>query len=587
MLKRLTLSTIFAMLVATGYAYFNHLDTKSFASLAFIFVIFAILNTILFGKENNISEVVEDKSSSDECSLLKTKLDQMTKKATKLENDIKTTELFLASMSHELRTPLNGIIGITDLLNDTELSKEQKDFVSMIKESSNNLRVIVNDILDVTKINAGKMELEQIEFDLFGKLEASAGVFVTKIEEKDIILNLYTDPRIPKYIVGDPTRLSQVVINLVSNAVKFTSSGGHIDVDATYLKEDDKNVTFKISVRDSGVGLTPEQQKRIFEAFTQADASTTRKAGGTGLGLTISSKIVEAMNSKLRVKSKPNEGATFYFTLTLPKATTQTKEYKKFDNLDVGVSLSSHNPNSRWYTILEDYINYFKANFKNYDQLDLRVLPDILVVDYENILGKDLSIFKNIDCKKVLVISSNEHADINAQREVFDQIVYRPITLDKLEEILDTTQSKEESNKKIKAKDSEEKRFENLNILVAEDNAINQKLIMAVLNNFGMSVTIAKNGQEAIDLRQANDYDMIFMDIQMPVMGGVEATQKILEYEKQNNLPHIPIIALTANALAGDKEKYMSQGMDDYTTKPLDIKAIEELIIRFCNIKEK
>jgi signal transduction histidine kinase/CheY-like chemotaxis protein len=587
MLKRLTLSTIFAMLVATGYAYFNHLDTKSFASLAFIFVIFAILNTILFGKENNISEVVEDKSSSDECSLLKTKLVQMTKKATKLENDIKTTELFLASMSHELRTPLNGIIGITDLLNDTELSKEQKDFVSMIKESSNNLRVIVNDILDVTKINAGKMELEQIEFDLFGKLEASAGVFVTKIEEKDIILNLYTDPRIPKYIVGDPTRLSQVVINLVSNAVKFTSSGGHIDVDATYLKEDDKNVTFKISVRDSGVGLTPEQQKRIFEAFTQADASTTRKAGGTGLGLTISSKIVEAMNSKLRVKSKPNEGATFYFTLTLPKATTQTKEYKKFDNLDVGVSLSSHNPNSRWYTILEDYINYFKANFKNYDQLDLRVLPDILVVDYENILGKDLSIFKNIDCKKVLVISSNEHADINAQREVFDQIVYRPITLDKLEEILDTTQSKEESNKKIKAKDSEEKRFENLNILVAEDNAINQKLIMAVLNNFGMSVTIANNGQEAIDLRQANDYDMIFMDIQMPVMGGVEATQKILEYEKQNNLPHIPIIALTANALAGDKEKYMSQGMDDYTTKPLDIKAIEELIIRFCNIKEK
>jgi CheY-like chemotaxis protein len=271
----------------------------------------------------------------------------------------------------------------------------------------------------------------------------------------------------------------------------------------------------------------------------------------------------------------------------LPKTTTQTKVYKKFDNLDVGVSLSSHNPNSRWYTILEDYLHYLKANFKNYDQLDLRVLPDVLIVDYENIINKDLSAFKNIDCKKVLVISSNEHADINAQREVFDQIVYRPITLDKLEEILDTTKTKEQANQKIKAKDSEEKRFENLNILVAEDNAINQKLIMAVLNNFGMSVTIANNGEEAISLRQQNDYDMIFMDIQMPVMGGVEATQKILEYEQQNNLPHIPIIALTANALAGDKEKYMSQGMDDYTTKPLDIKAIEELIIRFCNIKEK
>jgi len=583
MFKKFSLSIIFTSIIAFVLFDMFKLPLEQVGIISAVSFISLIIVSFV-GNENQPKTSLSNSTDEDEATLLRSKLEQMTQRANKFEKDIKTTELFLASMSHELRTPLNGIIGITEVLDDTKLDKEQKEFVSMIRESSNNLRVIVNDILDVSKLNAGKMELESIEFDLFGKLEASAGVFITKMEEKDIVLNLYTDPKIPQFVKGDPTRISQVVINLVSNAVKFTSKGGHIDVSAKYIKSDNKNVTFKISVEDSGVGLTPEQQKRIFEAYTQADASTTRKAGGTGLGLTISSKIVEAMHSKLRVHSKEGEGATFYFTLTLPIATENTKVYKTFENLNVGVSLSSNNPNSKWYSILEEYIDYLKANFIDYDALDLRELPHVLIVDYEKIINTDISLFENLNCKKVLVISSNEHADIQKEREVFDEIIYRPITLDKLENILDIKDIVEIEEEKAPER-KEAKQFENLQILVAEDNVINQKLIMAVLNNFGLNVTIANNGEEAIKLRKENDYDMIFMDIQMPVMGGVEATQKILEYEKDNSLKHIPIIALTANALVGDKEKYMSQGMDDYTTKPLDIKAIEELIVRFCNIK--
>ena len=409
-------------------------------------------------------------SADEQYRLLEKKFKAISEKADKLEHESKTTELFLASMSHEIRTPLNGIIGLTEILDDTVLSKEQKEFVSMIRESSNNLRVIVNDVLDVSKLNAGKMELESIAFDLFGKIEASVGIFKPKIAEKGISLNLFTDPRIPRQVIGDPTRLSQVIINLVSNALKFTDKGGKIDVLSEYIDQTNDEVTFKVSVSDSGIGLTQEQQEKIFEAYSQATASTTRKSGGTGLGLTISSKIMRSMGSELKVESEEGKGATFFFVITMKVGTK----------------------------------------------------PSVAV-----------------DVQK-------EEVEVAEKRQSFDD----------------------------------------LSVLVAEDNPINQKLIKIVLENLGLTVTLVSNGQEAFEARVASQYDMIFMDIQMPVMGGVESAHSILAYEKENNIDHIPIIALTANALPGDREKYISEGMDDYATKPLDVKVLENLITHYCNVEQ-
>ena len=456
--------------------------------LTIILCVFVWIALFLFFKKPTEMQVIEEEDVREtedndvKYRLLEKKFKAISQKAEKLELEKKSTELFLASMSHEIRTPLNGIIGLTDILDGSSLDQEQKEFVSMIRESSNNLRVIVNDILDVSKMNAGKMELETIPFDLFKKIESSIGVFKPALEDKGIALKITTNPEMPHNVMGDPTRLSQVLINLVSNALKFTDSGGTIVVDTAFLKEENHSVTFTISVKDSGIGLTTEQQEKIFEAYSQAEASTNRKSGGTGLGLTISSKIITSMGGKLQVKSEEGEGATFFFTLTF-----QLEQDKK--------------------------------SSKSLRQIKKDKVTEVKTIEKQEV-------------KKV----------------------------------------------------AEKRSFSSLSVLVAEDNMINQKLIKVVLENLGLKVTLASDGEQAHKAFEVDLYDMVFMDIQMPVMGGVEATHKILAYEKEHTLKHVPIIALTANALPGDKEKYMAEGMDDYATKPLDVKALEKLITKYCNL---
>ena len=588
--NKILFSLLLSLTVGLLSFFIFHLTKELSIILASIVVMLALI--LIPGRKESLELPVSEKpdSADEQYRLLEKKFKAISEKADKLEHESKTTELFLASMSHEIRTPLNGIIGLTEVLDDTALSKEQKEFVSMIRESSNNLRVIVNDVLDVSKMNAGKMELESIEFDLFRKIEASVGIFTPKIEQKGIVLNLFTDPKIPQQVIGDPTRLAQVIINLVSNALKFTNKGGTINVSSDYIGEEEDTVTFKISVSDSGIGMTEEQLQKIFEAYSQAEASTTRKSGGTGLGLMISRKIITSMDGELEVESEEGKGSTFFFNLTLLKAEQKPEEaHDQYNDVSVGVLLSENHANSQCDSILEEYIEHYGAAYQRLEKdVSLSVsTSDVLLIDHEILDVEILKDLATLSCKRVLLTTSTRQGDLEKEGQLFDEVVYMPVTLEKISTLLHIEE--EETVVSIEVKEvlvkEEKKGFSDLSVLVAEDNPINQKLIKIVLENLGLKVTLASDGQEALDARIASSYDMIFMDIQMPVMGGVESTHSILAYEKENNIEHIPIIALTANALPGDREKYIAEGMDDYATKPLDVKILENLITHYCNVE--
>ena len=494
-----------------------------------------------------------------------------------IEDANQTKDLFLASMSHEIRTPLNGILGFTQLLKETEMTEEQNEFLSVVEKSSGHLLSIVNDILDLSKIKAQKIELESIDFDPIESFETAVESYTAKAIEKDIEFNIFLDPQLPTLLTGDPTKISQVIVNLVSNAIKFTSNNGEVNVSIEKLSESDDETQVKFSVSDTGIGITKEQQKKIFEAFSQADISTSRKYGGTGLGLSISGKLIAAMGGKLNIRSVKDEGSTFYFTLVLKKPEGASRRVvDDMSSYTVGI-LNSH-IDTEYYinNNLEAYIDYTGANIKRYtDETLLEIkdnseLPDILFIDHKfRHRGGEIEKFLNIDTKIVVMSTGDQKRNLNRYKSRIDKILYKPISFTKTLKALSNKEDSSESKKQIN--------FENIHVLVAEDNLINQKLIIKVLNRIGVEVSIANNGQEALEHRIREEYDMIFMDIEMPVMGGMEATGKILSYERNNDKIHTPIIALTANALSGDKEKYMAAGMDGYLAKPIQLDRLRDI----------
>jgi len=500
-------------------------------------------------------------------------------------------DLFLANMSHEIRTPLNGIVGFTQLLKATELNGDQQDFIDVIEDSSENLLNIVNDILDLSKIKADKVELENIPFDARERFESAIESYGAKAAQKNIEFGAYIDPTLPPTLLGDPTKLSQILTNLISNAVKFTNSHGEINVFIEKLSEDSKHAKIKFAVQDSGVGITKEQQSNIFEEFSQADSSTSRKFGGTGLGLAISSRLISHMGGKLEIDSTPGEGSTFYFTLDCEKQDHEEKPHilPSYPGLRAGLILPEESIDREVDKNLEKYITSLGGSFKIYYgqeifSLNKDLLPELLFIDYRYARREnELKNFADIPTKVALLASGHIKNEPDEVLNKLTKIIYKPINFSKISKLLDEVMHQEVNTLEIFDEQVNKKElFIGMHALVAEDNVINQKLISKILHDFGLTVTLANNGEEAVNLRKQNEYDIIFMDIQMPVLGGMDATAQILHFEKSSGLQHIPIIALTANALQGDREKYIDAGMDDYTSKPINIDQIEFLLMAYA-----
>ncbi len=504
--------------------------------------------------------------------------------ANAIKEPSRAKDLFLANMSHEIRTPLNGIIGFTKLLQDTKLDEEQKEMVSIINESSNLLLSIVNDILDFSKLNAGKIEIEEIPFDPIVTFENSIDNYMAQASEKEIELKVKIDPSIPTELLGDPTKLSQVLSNLLSNAIKFTPKGGRIQVSIFLTKESNKSATLYFSIKDSGIGITEEEKEKIFDAFSQADASTSRKYGGTGLGLSITSQLIEHMGGKLDIESVLAEGTTFFFSLRLSKsANTHPQKSLELNGFKVGYIPPENEKNL--YDILQLYTEYHGASFQTYQPNELlRVpkekLPDLLFLDYSCFPNQQKIIpFLRLPIKIILLSNDNQKEELERFKHHINKILYKPVNFSRTTrslEILKLNQYKIPQEHPIK-----EFSLEGTKALVAEDNLINQKLMQSILDQFKIQVTLVKNGKEALEAVKRDSFDIIFMDIQMPIMGGIEATDRIFYYELDHDLDHVPVIALTANALEGDKEKYLESGMDGYLSKPINIDALKNILKKF------
>jgi len=491
----------------------------------------------------------------------------------------RTKDLFLANMSHEIRTPLNGIVGFTQLLQETETTEEQKEFLTIVAKSSEHLLKIVNDILDLAKIKAQKLTLESIPFDPVETFETAIESYAGKAHKENIDLNLFVDPALPTLLEGDPTKISQILVNLLSNAIKFTPKNGEVNVTIEKISQSREETELYFAVSDTGIGITREQRKKIFQAFSQADVSTSRKYGGTGLGLSIAGRLIEQMGGKLGIRSILHEGSTFHFTLRLKTATdAKQRKGERMDGIRIGI-LNPH-IDLQYYPDknLAAYLAFTGAAVTHYTEQSLmaakerRELPDILFIDHKFRQREgELEPLLDLDTRIILLTTGDQKRSLKQYTHKIDKILYKPVTLTKTLKALSQKQEEEQKEETVY--------FNTLHILVAEDNAINQKLITNILNRLGIEVTIANNGEEALKYRQEKEFDMLLMDIEMPVMGGMEATAKIRSFERDQKKRHLPVIALTANALSGDRAKYLSTGMDGYLAKPIQLDALKEILL--------